>query len=65
MPCVDAQQSTPESRARLRRERDRLDTQIRELVAARDRLDAVIVEAENSAGSCSVIRDDAGVLAPV
>jgi len=42
LPCVDAQVSTPESRARLRAERDRINTQIAELILARDRLDDII-----------------------
>jgi DNA-binding transcriptional MerR regulator len=47
LPCVDAGVSTPESFARLASERDRIDRQITDLVATRDRLDAVI----ESAGS--------------
>jgi DNA-binding transcriptional MerR regulator len=42
LPCVDAQVSTPESRARLAAERDRITTQIAELIAARDRLNDII-----------------------
>ena len=42
LPCVDAQVSTPESRARLAAERDRINTQIAELIAARDRLNDII-----------------------
>jgi DNA-binding transcriptional MerR regulator len=42
LPCVDAGRSTPESFALLVSERDRLTAQLRELEAARDRLDAVI-----------------------
>ncbi|WP_433299125.1 MerR family transcriptional regulator [Actinoplanes sp. CA-030573] len=42
LPCVDAQVSTPESRARLAAERARIDRQIAELTATRDRLDAII-----------------------
>ncbi|WP_433309541.1 MerR family transcriptional regulator [Micromonospora sp. CA-269861] len=42
MPCVDANESTPESRARLAAERDRIDAQIAELSIARDRLDDLI-----------------------
>lgn len=42
LPCVDAKVSTPESRARLAAERDRIDAQIAELTLTRDRLDAVI-----------------------
>ena len=42
LPCVDAQVSTPESRARLRAERDRINTQIAELIIARDKLNDII-----------------------
>jgi DNA-binding transcriptional MerR regulator len=42
MPCVDANESTPESRARLAAERDRIDAHIAELSSARDRLNALI-----------------------
>ncbi len=42
LPCVDAKVNTPESRARLAAERDRIDAQIAELRMARDRLDAII-----------------------
>ena len=42
LPCVDAKLSTPESRARLAAERDRIDAQIAELTAARERLNEVI-----------------------
>ena len=42
MPCVDAQVSTPESRERLAAERDRINTQIAELIMARDRLNDII-----------------------
>ena len=42
LPCVDAKVSTHESEARLAAERERIDQQIRGLLATRDRLDAVI-----------------------
>jgi DNA-binding transcriptional MerR regulator len=42
LPCVDAGVSTPESRAKLISERDRITTQIDELILARDRLNAII-----------------------
>ena len=42
LPCVDAKVSTPQSRARLMAERDRIDTRIAELTLARDRLDDII-----------------------
>ena len=42
LPCVDAQVSTPESRERLMAERDRINTQIAELIVARDKLNDII-----------------------
>ena len=42
LPCVDAGVSTPESRARLAAERDRIDARIAELIIARDRLNDII-----------------------
>jgi DNA-binding transcriptional MerR regulator len=42
MPCVDNNVSTPESRARLAAERDRLNGQIAEMVIARDKLNDLI-----------------------
>lgn len=54
MPCVDANESTPESRARLAAERDRIDAQIRELTETRDRLDAVIRASTDPAHHCIV-----------
>ncbi|MEH1165169.1 MerR family transcriptional regulator [Micromonospora sp. CPCC 205539] len=42
LPCVDAKVSTPESRERLASERDRINTQIAELIIARDRLNDII-----------------------
>lgn len=63
LPCVDAGVSTPESMARLVAERDRINRQIDGLIAARDRLDAVIAVASDStyasASSCSSARVDA------
>jgi DNA-binding transcriptional MerR regulator len=47
LPCVDAKVSTPESRARLAAERDRIDRQIADLIQTRDRLDAIIDLTEN------------------
>ena len=54
LPCVDANVSTPESRARLAAERDRIDTQIAELTRTRDRLDAVIELSTSHEGGCVV-----------
>jgi hypothetical protein len=42
LPCVDGKVSTPESRERLLAERDRINTQIAELIIARDRLNDII-----------------------
>jgi DNA-binding transcriptional MerR regulator len=42
LPCVDAKVSTPESRERLVAERNRINTQIDELIVARDRLNDII-----------------------
>ena len=54
MPCVDANVSTPESRARLAAERDRIDAQITELITTRDRLDAVIKLSTSPESNCAV-----------
>ncbi|MCY1142460.1 MerR family transcriptional regulator [Actinoplanes sp. Pm04-4] len=53
LPCVDAKVNTPESRALLSAERDRIDAQITQLTAARDRLDAVIAFAATPASGCA------------
>ncbi|MFI1990892.1 MerR family transcriptional regulator [Actinoplanes sp. NPDC020271] len=42
LPCVDAGVSTPESRERLLAERDRINTQIADLILTRDRLNEII-----------------------
>jgi DNA-binding transcriptional MerR regulator len=44
LPCVDAQEATPEALMILATERDRVDRQIQDLISTRDRLDTVIVE---------------------
>ncbi|MEV6601364.1 MerR family transcriptional regulator [Actinoplanes sp. NPDC051346] len=54
LPCVDAKVSTPESQARLAAERDRIDTQIAELVRTRDKLDAVIALSTSPYNGCHV-----------
>jgi DNA-binding transcriptional MerR regulator len=54
LPCVDAKVSTPESRARLAAERERIDAQIAELTLTRDRLDSVIALSTDPAGDCTV-----------
>ncbi|MCO8275430.1 MerR family transcriptional regulator [Actinoplanes sp. TRM 88003] len=53
LPCVDAKVNTPESRALLASERDRINTQIAQLTAARDRLDAVIAFSEGPSSGCT------------
>ncbi|GAB2581583.1 MerR family transcriptional regulator [Paractinoplanes abujensis] len=55
LPCVDANVSTPESRARLAAERDRINTQIQELIKTRDRLDAVIELSTAPESNCLVV----------
>lgn len=52
LPCVDAKESTPESRARLAAERDRIDGQIVELIRTRDKLDAVIALTQHPDNGC-------------
>ena len=59
LPCVDAKVSTPESRARLAAERDRIDAQIAELTAARDRLDQVIAISISPMAGCQYRPDPA------
>ena len=46
LPCLYSGTTTPAMLERLRAERDRINTQARQLVATRKRLDAVIVEAD-------------------
>ncbi|MCP2167006.1 MerR family transcriptional regulator [Goodfellowiella coeruleoviolacea] len=55
LPYVDAQVSTPASRARLRAERARLDQHITALHQARDRLDALIDLTEQPNEHCPVV----------
>jgi DNA-binding transcriptional MerR regulator len=57
LPCVVAKVSTPQSRARLAAERDRIDAQIAELTAARNRLDAVIAHSTSTQSGCLVGAD--------
>ncbi|MGQ5261441.1 MerR family transcriptional regulator [Micromonospora sp. ZYX-F-536] len=61
LPCVDAKVNTPESRAMLTAERERIDRQIAQLTQARDRLDAVIALSESPASGCT----RSGTIAPV
>ncbi|MEV4825124.1 MerR family transcriptional regulator [Micromonospora sp. NPDC049274] len=53
LPCVDAKVNTPQSRALLNAERDRIDRQIDQLVQVRARLDAVISSSEAPANGCA------------
>ncbi|MFI6761258.1 MerR family transcriptional regulator [Micromonospora sp. NPDC050417] len=55
LPCVDAKVNTPQSRALLRVERDRIDHQIGQLTRARDRLDDVIAFSESPASGCTLV----------
>ncbi|WP_433428079.1 MerR family transcriptional regulator [Nonomuraea sp. CA-141351] len=57
LPCVEAKVSTPESRARLAAERDRIDAQIAALTRTRERLDAVILSSGDPASGCTWIAD--------
>jgi DNA-binding transcriptional MerR regulator len=57
LPCVDARVSTPESRARLQAERDRIDEQISDLTRTRDRLDAIIELTQSPVRSGCEIKD--------
>jgi DNA-binding transcriptional MerR regulator len=52
LPCVDAQVSTPESRALLAAERDRIDRQIAELTLTRGKLDAIIEQTSRPHPQC-------------
>ncbi|MFI7662999.1 MerR family transcriptional regulator [Micromonospora parva] len=53
LPCVDAKVNTPQSRAMLRAERDRIERQIAQLQQARERLDRVIALSEGPASGCA------------
>ncbi|WP_250000740.1 MerR family transcriptional regulator [Actinoplanes sp. M2I2] len=53
LPSVDAKVNTPESRDLLAAERDRINTQIAQLMIARDRLDAVIDLAADPISGCT------------
>jgi DNA-binding transcriptional MerR regulator len=55
LPCVDSQESTPESRARLLAERNRIDAQIASLIAARSELDKVIAASTSAANGCTYL----------
>lgn len=55
LPCVDAGVSTPESRARLRAEKARLDEHIADLQRTRDRLEAVIEVSRGPNAHCPLV----------
>ncbi|MFD1539958.1 MerR family transcriptional regulator [Nonomuraea guangzhouensis] len=57
LPCVEAKVSTPESRAPLAAERERIDAQIAALTRTRDRLDTVIALTEIPHNGCTWIAD--------
>ncbi|MFI5845683.1 MerR family transcriptional regulator [Catenuloplanes sp. NPDC051500] len=62
MPCVDANEPDEKSTALMVSERDRIDQQIQDLIATRNRLTAVI-ESSRSAASCVHSDEDALVSA--
>jgi DNA-binding transcriptional MerR regulator len=55
LPCVEAKVNTPESRARLASERDRIEAQIASLTQTLDRLNAVIELSEGPASGCTYV----------
>lgn len=57
LPYVEARATTPESRARLRAERDRIDAEIAALTLTRDRLDALILTSAHPASGCTWIAE--------
>jgi DNA-binding transcriptional MerR regulator len=57
LPCCEAKVNTPESRARLAAERNRIDIQIAALTSTRDRLDAVIRSSGSPDSGCTWIAD--------
>ncbi|WP_310376299.1 MerR family transcriptional regulator [Catenuloplanes atrovinosus] len=46
LPCVDANEPSEHSTALLKAERDRIDRQIQDLIATRDRLNAIIISSQ-------------------
>ncbi|MFC7326602.1 MerR family transcriptional regulator [Marinactinospora rubrisoli] len=52
LPCIDSGAAAPEMLDRLAEERDRIDRQVQELLATRDRLDGVIAAAERPGPDC-------------
>ncbi|GAA2593591.1 MerR family transcriptional regulator [Winogradskya consettensis] len=57
LPCVDAKVNTPESRARLADERERINQQIIDLTRTRDRLDAVIELSQSPTNGCTIVEE--------
>jgi DNA-binding transcriptional MerR regulator len=55
LPCIDSRTNTPQSRAALAAERERIDQQIAELVKARNKLDEVIAMCQHPASSCTYV----------
>ncbi|HEY2061329.1 MAG TPA: MerR family transcriptional regulator [Amycolatopsis sp.] len=62
LPHVDAGESTPESRARLRAEKARLDARIAELQHTRDRLEAVTDVSQAPNPLCPLVVNDESAL---
>nr|WP_042179290.1 MerR family transcriptional regulator [Kibdelosporangium sp. MJ126-NF4]CEL13739.1 Transcriptional regulator, MerR family [Kibdelosporangium sp. MJ126-NF4]CTQ99426.1 Transcriptional regulator, MerR family [Kibdelosporangium sp. MJ126-NF4] len=58
LPCVVAGVSTPQSRARLRAEKTRLDEHIADLQHTRDRLEDVIALSERPNAHCPLVIDE-------
>ena len=56
LPCVHTGIATPEMVARLVQERERIDEQVRDLTATRERLDAVIAATQVADMNCSVLQ---------
>ena len=56
LPCVHTGIATPEMIARIATERDRIDQQVRDLTATRDRMDEVLAATREHAvsGACAV-----------
>ncbi|GIJ48278.1 MerR family transcriptional regulator [Virgisporangium aliadipatigenens] len=55
LPCVDSGVSTPQSRAVLAGERDRIDRQIAELTRAREKLDTIIAATSAPNPACPYV----------
>ncbi|MEU8362557.1 MerR family transcriptional regulator [Nonomuraea sp. NPDC048882] len=57
LPFAEARVSTPQMRARLSAERDRIDSEIAALTLTRDRLDAIILTSGHPASGCTWIAE--------